>query len=100
MKTEKSAFTIPSDLFSEAKQAAKDRDMNYSAFVVHCIRAALHGEASIPPVSDDIRDLRRRVTDTSENCIMNTEAIDSLEGRVLALEKTAGTTKPPREEKS
>ena len=45
MKTVKSAFTIPPSLFEEAKQAAKDRGMNYSEFIVKCIESVLHGQA-------------------------------------------------------
>ena len=40
----KSAFSIPKSLFDEAKQAAKDRGMNYSEFIVKCIESVLHGQ--------------------------------------------------------
>lgn len=73
MKTVKSAFTIPPNLLNEAKQAAKDRGMNYSEFVVKCIEAVLYdrpvelGRGSVipPSIVDEIAELRTAVEELS-----------------------------------
>lgn len=81
MKTVKSAFTIPPSLLETAKAKAREQGMNYSEFVVYCIKTVINGNVhesgNNPGLPDslthELSSLRSMVEDIS--------------GRLVALER-------------
>lgn len=73
MKTVKSAFTIPPSLLETAKAKACEQGMNYSEFVVYCIKTVIngnvHGSGNNPGLPDslthELSSLRSMVEDIS-----------------------------------